>query len=467
MGPLDREYIGSVVDDDGTSNLILYKTQNPVEGDWTRVYEFGGAGTTKRDLHMTASGTLLTVRGGSILRSTDGGASFSAVNSLSGGSIWSFSEYNGNIIASEEDNMNLWQSTDDGASWSLLADSSDFPNYPLHLHRCRYHPVSGYIITTGGDGASTKGYYRSADGGSTWDFFSPVDTDQQWTDVGIHPNDGNTYFLGSDDGGYIVKVTDDGGSSIDWDIVANANTEDSDDTRGTFALPTFTNSRLGTSYYAFLTIANTYNHLFCSTDLLGKAWRSVGHIRTGSVHNATTSRGEGETIIDISNCPVALFGRDYLRTEQATEHVYGSQLSMPVDHRSLQHDIYITGGGASGPALHYRADENGFPFVMENESDRGLRFQQLSAGDARLQTADGGSSLMEWQTSVGINRFLARTQFTNVGDNLEYRNAEDLTQRSPNSGEFAKHDGSDGTYSESMCFEQGGSWFNIADAQTM
>jgi len=50
-------------------------------------------------------------------------------------------------------------------------------------------------------------------------------------------------------------------------------------------------------------------------------------------------------------------------------------------------------------------------------------------------------------------------------DNYIY-SPEDLTARSPDTGETAIHDGS-GIYSASLCFENSGSWYNVIDGSTM
>jgi photosystem II stability/assembly factor-like uncharacterized protein len=222
---------------DGTDHVLYESNQNLREDSWAEIYRWPSIVTEydKVDLHLTTGGTLLTAFDGDIKRSTDGGTTWTDVYTLNGGAqgIWTFTENStGSILASQNHDTNLFQSTDDGATWTVFADGTDFPNFQTHVHKVRYHAVNDNIIVTGGD-SGTVGWYRSTDGGTSWNFYqtSPA---AQMVGITTHPTDGNIYYLFEDtvrlDAG-IWRINDDG-TTVTSTFVQKLNLDDTSGARG-------------------------------------------------------------------------------------------------------------------------------------------------------------------------------------------------------------------------------------------
>lgn len=100
---------------------------------------------------------------------------------------------------------------------------------------------------------------------------------------------------------------------------------------------------------------------------------------------------------------------------------------------------------------------------------------ELADGTERLHVRENTDGTVEFDVRTSGERF----SLWNNGDadyaDLRLQTSvqkstrlieEDLTQRSPLADEVAKHDGS-GAFSESVCFDVAGEWYNIIDGSTM
>jgi len=308
-------YNAAVVGDDGIWYAVdsgnVYRTSNILDG-------FGlasnvGSEPTVNSIHLTGNGTLLTSIAGELVRSTDGGDSFTTALTLSDPSngIWSFSEDStGRLIASEyRENVRLWESTDDGASWSLLADDGDV-QFSDHFHKVAFHPLDDdWIIATGGDGESS--YARSTDGGSSWETVQ-LDGQVQASYVGFtfDLDDKNTLFFGTDGGRYIdgiYKVTDSGSGDATLDHAQSIGTAISESATGVSVYNLQTVSDGTDQFYIGGTSSNgTSGMVIASDESDGYRWRSVFAESFGA---KTASQGHRSGVINPDDAPVIICGR--------------------------------------------------------------------------------------------------------------------------------------------------------------
>ncbi len=153
--------------------------------------------------------------GGLVFKSTDGGASWSWLQSAPNyctGQCW----YD-NVVAVHPANANyvylggsanyIWQpvvrikeivvrSTDGGGTWEDLTPN-DSPAHTLHpdVHALAFAPSNPNVVWVGNDG----GVWRSRDGGRTWENRNTNLSTLQFTGVAVHPTNGRVVYGGMQD----------------------------------------------------------------------------------------------------------------------------------------------------------------------------------------------------------------------------------------------------------------------------
>lgn len=174
---------------DGTS---LIKSTNGGSTWTTRGSVATGFGSRGAFLKL-ATGTLLAVIDASpqrIERSTDDGATWTAVHDWRANTIpltpsaWcedgSGNVYYGEYTAGSNADLNVYRSTDDGASFAVFytfpgPDTADASRI-RHVHACVLDPVSGDVYVSVGDSEAKSGFYRVV--GAT---LEPVVTNDMWS----------------------------------------------------------------------------------------------------------------------------------------------------------------------------------------------------------------------------------------------------------------------------------------------
>lgn len=458
---LSREYQGAVYHDgthyalhyDG-NDMVLYMGEKP----WLLSEEYRWNGTlehSKRELFLTSAGSLLVALGGVVYRSTDGGSSWSthSISLPDTSSLWSISEdSNGNIFASQSSGSEvaLYKSTDDGQSWTQIADGTTFSNFPTHVHRVRVHPVSDYVIVTGGDDPGIDGYYRSTDAGSSWDFLEP-NVEGQWVGIGLHPTDGNIYFIGADGGGntpgHIVRVSDNGNSSLnedDFEIVHQMNLDRSSGAQGTFEIKTVYDGSEG--YYLATAINQKRNLIWASDTLNGQFWRAIGTAQgtSESVYAGTKTKATAETVLDPSVVEHAIEGERAVGLSPADDFHYGGLSAIPADRRKTWNDIEFGGRQRNHRLVWNEVDDN---TVLADVTPTG-------GDNAFLRAYTGQGLLIENRNSNAPETFPFRFDYENAfaqfrayarfrsGYGFGCVDAEDLSGKTGNfDGEIRRDDG--------------------------
>lgn len=458
-GSLTRTYQGAAVSDGGThyalhydgSDYVLYTASDPTADSFSERYRWSGLSqSNKREIHITASGSILVGLDGTLYRSTDNGQSFSSVLDLGGAThIWTFTENSsGSILASEDNTRVIHQSTDDGKTWSTFADGTDFGNFPSHVHRVRYHPANDYIIVTGGDSASTKGFYRSTDGGSTWDFYPIEGGDLQCVAIGLHPTDGSTYFLGSDTqsppDGPILKVNDDG-TNVSMRRVVEMNTDALTNTAyGTFGILTFEDpNNVDESYYLATSITQEPSLVWASNNANGNGWSVVGEIGTDTVYGETRAQGPYENVHEIGQTDAIVNGDTWVRVDPTKQRLYGRQARATVDERDLIDNIRISQnptGGNQYPHFDFSLPSGETTAMLESQSGTGKVISLDHENDRWRWTVDG-SRVMEL-VDPSFTDLYARLRLRNSSQKIAWMNAENLSGKTGNNdGEVRMDDG--------------------------
>jgi hypothetical protein len=155
--------------------------------------------------------------GGTMYRSTDGGATWSPVPGLANTSVHDIGFTPAGVAYAATQDA-VWTSTDDGATWDHLTLTGIDPNndetFDVAIDPTT--PTTIWAGVTDAGGFQTVNLMRSTDGGVTWDDMTPPhDAPMAGTDIAIDPNDSDTViavFRGSFGGGE-VWVTTDGGAS--------------------------------------------------------------------------------------------------------------------------------------------------------------------------------------------------------------------------------------------------------------
>lgn len=453
---LDRYYRCACVADDGTfyalwhdaaagtpRELRLYRGTDPedLEQVWSKNVD---SGKNKWAIHITQNGTLITAWDGSIRRSTDDGDSFTAVQSLPTNSsrLWSISEAsNGNLIATHDQGVDLYQSTDDGASWTKIADGSTFSQFNDHLHKARYHPNNDEIIVTGGDSGGT-GWYRSTDDGSTWDHLQiNPGNERNWVGIAPDPTSGQ-YLLGDDQTGegHIVKITDPAGTGELGDnqreIVLETNVRNAGGIMGSFAMWAVDDSK-ARSYFGFAA-TETWD-FWASNSLHGQNWKIVGQGSGVETHpySATTSQGPHESVFDPATTPLAIVGDRALHLRQVGDYQYGAGHRQPVDARSAKRPI----------SFHRR--EHGHVWDPSNPSGNwildDIRGDNHNWERLQRRINNGRIELVHFGGTYPIPRRYDPSKEVNRHQAPTHQYAEDLTASGApaptDNGVFATHDG--------------------------
>ena len=116
----------------------------------------------------------------------------------------------GSASSVECQSLGVFKTTDGGINWYATGFSVDFtPNWfydtaAINAHELMMHPTNPSILFA----ATTKGLYRTADGGATWALTEGGDI----LDVEIHPTDPNVVYV-TRRGGFVL-ISNDGGISF-------------------------------------------------------------------------------------------------------------------------------------------------------------------------------------------------------------------------------------------------------------
>jgi hypothetical protein len=359
--------------DDGTWYAVdddtLYSTTgDPV--DFDTVGSIGYAvNRTGSSLHITAEGTFIAGADGEIIRSTDEGQSWSSVQALEGSDnrTWAISENSrGDLIANEyQDGNALWQSTDDGQTWDLIADDDTFSEWPHHIHKARYHPADDdRIICTGGDRPG-GGIYRSDDNGETWENVKFFGGDGHlYVGLACHPTDPERYILGSDAADPIegiAMVHDDGEDpELDYFYSVNSSKMTTGSSGGVFTFRTVETDDGG--FYVGSTVnESSESMVVVSDDLDGHRWRSVTTTQHGGWRQASATQGAGETVIDIDDTELMVGRGDVFALNDINNPLYGTSRNSYYGDREV---LWM----AAGSRLHVENVNNAIYYQTEYTS---------------------------------------------------------------------------------------------------
>jgi len=484
LEPLPRDYESSVVDSNGVffalhvnadGDVELYKGTEP--GGLEKIHAWTGltdGENNKIAVHKTAAGSILVGCGNNIYRSTDGGDTFSSVKSgIGGSSIWSFTENSGGTILATGGggtSQEIYESTDDGQSWSVLADSADLP-FTDHVHKIMYHPANDYIIVTGGDG--DDGYARSTDGGTTWDAFDSGL--QHEVGIGVHPTDGTVHLVGIDVGtsnGEIYKANDDGSASIAINAVLQCQLADPAKVAaefGTFSIRTLKNPN-GRSFYILTSInaePETDFLTWVSYNLTGEHWRIIGS-PDSRVQVAMKEAGAYGSIIDISNHPKVILSDCFVHAQNAHEFKNGVPAEVPVDRRETYGDIVLR-------EADHRIDgtkATDHQSLLASKISGGTKYTlyQKSGWDTiTWRNADTGTDLLYLHSDGRISLRNSRLEVNSLGDGIRVVNAENLSGKTGLGNEIRIDDGTNTTSgnNEPCMWQPGpGQWVSLVDGTT-
>lgn len=152
--------------------LIIAGSLAHAQTGWTRIQTPVNDDLASVDFPATGTGYAVG-DGGVVVKSTDGGSTWSAVQSGFQGNIWytRFVNANEGIIAG--DNGAAMKTTDGGATWSALNTDLRAGALPSFLFSVQYLSPQT-IFMAGGDGeAGGAVVLRSSDGGATWNKVHP------------------------------------------------------------------------------------------------------------------------------------------------------------------------------------------------------------------------------------------------------------------------------------------------------
>jgi len=156
--------------------------------------------------------------GGTMYRSTDGGATWAPVPDLAGISVFDIEfASDGKAYAGTQDSV--WTSDDDGASWThqiLGIDANNDAVFDIAIDPGNEQTIWAGI--TAASGTQPVNLMRSINGGVDWEDRTPAhDAPLNGTSIAIDPSDSDTVIAGfrGDFGGGEVWVTTTGGDS--WD----------------------------------------------------------------------------------------------------------------------------------------------------------------------------------------------------------------------------------------------------------
>ncbi|WP_321168839.1 hypothetical protein [Halorubrum sp. CBA1125] len=322
-------------------------------------------------------------------RSADGAVSWVEVQNLTQQHVWSWDENNaGEILAVERKAQEILTSNDDGQSWSSFATiSTDFPEFSDHIHKAAYHPVNDNIIVTGGDGPDY--FYRSTDGGSTWDEFAAHLG--QYVAIAPDPTDGSIYYLGHDKSSTsgdedfgVVRVEDGGGSSVTQTMVQSLNPElRTGIAAGSFSIHTVYDEGSGRGYYLASTLEQESNLLLASTSLQGSSWRAIG--ATSHWTGQTTTPSAYQTV-NLSETKTAVGGDISVNIVDAANPLYGTPADLPIEKRGVRDTLTFRDNESR---IRHSGDASfvDFLYASPNESDDHVLRYGFGGWILRNQTA--------------------------------------------------------------------------------
>lgn len=347
---LSADVLVSVVDDSGTWFGVtqadeFIRSDNPLNG-YEKVSDLPFTLTGSiRGLHMTASGDLITGAEGSIWLSTDGGATWSAVQSLADANdgLWGISENGrGDITAAEYGNAYaIYQSTDGGASWTKIADATDSPTanpsgQPDHYHDVAYDPNDDDTMIVTGHFVKPTIAMISRDNGSTW---SSIEGISPWNintgGVTWHPTEQDVFFFGTDGGDVdgVVRLRDDGGTGTVETFVNTKSATGGRNSSGMVFSIRAIEKPDGSHYFVGVTrregligeTNGTDNMIVASISDKGLRWRGISDAGHGREYLQTT-QGPDKKTLPLSENPYLVHNRKVIDLHDAANPIYGHQM---------------------------------------------------------------------------------------------------------------------------------------------
>jgi photosystem II stability/assembly factor-like uncharacterized protein len=236
---------------------------------WASICPEGGTIYTLA-LHPTSPNTLYAgTWSGSVFKSTDGGASWSAVNSPSAHPVLALALHptTPSTLYAGTEGGGVFKSTDGGASWTAMNTGLTNTN----VRTLALHPTTLTLYAGIDDG----GVFKSTDGGASWSAANAGLTRPYVYAFALHPTSPNILYVGTDDGR--VFSSTDGGAS--WSAVNSPS-----------AHPVLALALHPTS--PSIIYAGTYGGVFKSTDG-GASWGAMNtgltytNVKTLALHPTT------------------------------------------------------------------------------------------------------------------------------------------------------------------------------------
>ncbi|MBI4547377.1 MAG: T9SS type A sorting domain-containing protein [Ignavibacteriae bacterium] len=141
---------------------------------WTGTFSYYGVPMEYKPQHPD---TVFTMSGTSFYRSTDFGATWSVVSTVTGFNVWCDAEVNpadANIILVGDNTAGIHKSTDGGLTWAQkYATSGEIPMIAINP----FKPWLAYATKWSGGG----GFVKSTDYGETWQAISVFDGQHMWS----------------------------------------------------------------------------------------------------------------------------------------------------------------------------------------------------------------------------------------------------------------------------------------------
>ncbi|MCB9915510.1 MAG: hypothetical protein H6828_10230 [Planctomycetes bacterium] len=218
-------------DDHGNVALAVQAASGPVVGtgvggalalstaSWEAIGPFGGD-VADVAASPTAAGVVLagiapsSGTGGTMFRSTDGGANWSEVAALTGRSVYDL-EFapDGTAYAGTIDSV--FKSTDGGASWTQHLLGIGVNDQVLEITIDPNDPLRLWVGVADALGSQTTTLLLSTDGGNTWASKTPAGGPYGFSAIAVQPGNSNKVYAGWEGafGGGGVFVSSDGGTT--------------------------------------------------------------------------------------------------------------------------------------------------------------------------------------------------------------------------------------------------------------
>jgi len=216
-------------DDHGNVAIAVRDGQRTVEpggagralgaASWEAIGPFGGD-VSDVAASTTAAGVVLaglapsTGSGGTMFRSTDGGASWSEVTALSGLSVYDIElAPDGTAYAGTMDSV--YKSTDDGATWTQQNLGIGLNDQTLEVTIDPNNPLRIWAGVADALGSQTNTLMLSTDGGNTWVSKTPAGGPYGFSAIAVNPTDSNKVYAawGGSFGGGGIFVSSNGGTT--------------------------------------------------------------------------------------------------------------------------------------------------------------------------------------------------------------------------------------------------------------